>query len=233
MDHIFGGSLGSEEFLKKVRRWTEGPLPEDLWAEADRLSDQLDAAIATVITRPDFLQLTKFRLRLDICGPEKLWEFHPEGKQHCLYERGHHVARVLGGPLPNGKTYLSYWGGGHEAGHKVADVDNLCKGLEQQGLWEEAYGMGGRLDAELKDLIVKPRHFERREFALSLYLCGPERLRRLLADPGPYRPQDETERPLYVLGGYLPNGRTYVSHGALGQQLAIAVSGVANPCVGL
>ena len=228
MNFDFDGDL-----LKKIRRWTEGPLPEDLWAKTLELSDRLDDAIAPIITEPDYMTGRVTDLTVDICGPDKLWDFHPEGKQHC-YPRGSKCRIcILGGPLPNGRTFMSLFGGGHEAGHNETDVDHLCEGLEQQGLWEEAYGQGGRLDAELGPMIIDPMHFERHDLRMRLWLCGPERLRRLAENPQERPEAVDGRLDVFLLGGPMPNGRTYLSQGDLGQILVRHITGVANPCVGL
>ncbi len=225
----FDGNL-----LKKVRRWTEGPLPEDQWRKTVELGDQLDDAIAPIITEQDFMSGRVVDLTVDICGQDTLFELHPRGCQHA-YPRGS-ACRIciLGGPLPNGRIYMSLWGAGHEAGHNEADVDHLCEGLEQEALWKAAYGQGGVLDYEIGRILTDPKYFQRHLLPIRLWLCGPKRMRRLAENPQARPTPHRDGRPdIYVLGGYMPNRRMYLSQSDLGQILVRRITGFANPCEGL
>lgn len=236
-------SLGDDIF-KRVRRLTEGPLPEDLWAGADRLSDELDMTIAPLITEPDYYREFSLVICVEICGQDTLHRLHPQGFQHCVPGNQFCTIRVLGGPLPNDRIYLGPWGPGHEVGHglgyiyggdaNLPDVDHLCEGMEQQGLWERAYTAGGAVDAVVRPMLRDPGYHEKKLLSLVVHLCGPARLPQVAADlaQGIGRPE-LTPYYLPLLGGPLPNGRLYLSQGALSQQLVRWVCKVANPCVGL
>ncbi|MFH2127891.1 MAG: hypothetical protein ABIK12_15350 [Pseudomonadota bacterium] len=235
MNFDFDGDL-----LKKIRRWTEGPLPEDFWVEADRLSDKLDAAIAPIIVEPDSYKVFAFVIGIELCGQNTLFKLHPKGLQHCNYGKQSCTIRVLGGPLPNGVVFLGPWGPGHEAGHNIgylggglSDVDHLCEGLDQEELWREAYEAGGRADAEARSHLKDPDYHEVRLLSLVVHLCGPERLPTVAAKLAEDSTPQVTPYITPLLGGPLPNGRLYLSQGALSQELVRWVCGVANPCVGL
>ena len=215
------------DFWDRLRRALEGPNLSDQWEDTLLLGAALDAAIAPDLD-PEYLESFEFTVILSICGPRKLFEFHPKGCQHCFPHGTWTFVRVHGGLLDNDQLFLSLWGFGHEVGHNLdlhpRDLDHLCEGLPQEGAWREAYAQGGVLDGHAGPLILDPMFYKPITFQLKLELCGPERLRQAAGL------DDDVVR---VLGGMLANGRRYLSQAALGQALVRQVSGVNNPCEGL
>ncbi len=226
MNFDFDGDL-----LKKIRRWTEGPLPEDQWNKTIELADRLDDAIAPIITTPDYMAGRVTDLTVDICGPDKLWDFHPEGRQHC-YTRGSKCrVCILAGRGPRGAPH-ELFGAGERRVTTKRTYTTSARAWSNKGLGK-AYGQGARLDAELGPMIIDLMHFERHELPIRLWLCGPERLRRLAENPQERPEAVDGRLDVFLLGGPMPNGRTYLSQGDLGQILVRHITGFANPCEGL
>lgn len=94
---------------------------------------KLDYQAEQVITNPNYIRRVDLavsgkHVRLNICGPAVLKRVCGRiGGSQCVI--GHNIY-VLGGPMPNGRDYLSQWGLGHELGHVLGyDVDHLGEGL--------------------------------------------------------------------------------------------------------
>lgn len=102
-------------------QWTHG--------EAGRL----DYEAEQLITDPEYQEIYNLRyrghwLQIFVVGPARLRRIcgNIGGSQCVIGQRVY----ILGGPLPNGRTYISQWGLGHEMGHVFGlDVDHLCEGL--------------------------------------------------------------------------------------------------------
>ena len=229
--------------MDDISKLFTGTLAEDVWNKTIELSDELDAAIAPIIVEPDFWHVFRLTLSVELCGHNILLKLHPKGAQHCIHGKQSCTIRVLGGPLSNGIIYTGPWGPGHEAGHNLgfiyggsknrADVDHLCKGLDQKGLWEEAYGMGGRADAEARPHLKDDDYQEVRSLPVEIHLCAPGRVAEIIAKLADSTLEQTTPYTKVILGGPLPNGRLYLSQGKLSAQIALWISGAANPCEGL
>ena len=107
------------------------PRGGDLWQNAYNASGSLDLYAEKMITEPSFHKLVRLEsggqlIFWHLSGPDTLRKACKVGTQCTWSSNGVTHIYTLAGPLPNGNTYISQWGIGHEWAHVLGiDVDRL------------------------------------------------------------------------------------------------------------
>jgi len=109
---------------------------EGLWRTAMGAAADLDLAAADEIA-PDYYKTVDIKLRVHLCGLEKLKELSDHDWMFASTDADENYnVFLLAGPLPNGNQYFPCWAGGHELHHLVlrqlglpwGQADHMCEG---------------------------------------------------------------------------------------------------------
>lgn len=127
--HNLGYIYGGNKNLLDVDHLCESLEQEHLWREAYGAGARADAEARPYLEDSNCHQLHTLPLEIHLCAPERLAEIGARLADGTLTPTTHKAVAILGGPLPNGRLYVSQGSLSRQIALWVSGKTNPCEGL--------------------------------------------------------------------------------------------------------